>query len=88
MKAILVMEIPESCAECPCCDECVEMCRHMDSPIIEVNGECGKPDWCPLVPMLERKEEMTLKEAVKETFKYGASCGWNACLDAIERAKG
>ena len=83
-KVILVIEMPEYCAECPCCDECVEMCRQMDSPIIEVNGECEKPGWCPLVPMPERKSI----RAVCNEYEDGVADGWNACLDAIEGSKG
>ena len=91
MKAILVMEMPDNCAECPCSDECVDMCRQMESVITEeVNGECDKPSWCPLVPMPERKSETE-----KTTYGFGdydfpllrenhENIGWNACLDAIE----
>ena len=83
MKAILVMDMPEYCAECPCCDECVEMCRSMARPITEVNGACEKPDWCPLVPMPKRD-----MAGVGGDYDAGAKAGWNACLDAIEGSKG
>lgn len=39
---------PEYCAECSCCDDCVEMCMAAEKEIREVNGECQKPSWCPL----------------------------------------
>ena len=62
MKAILMMEMPENCLECP-----------MEMDVEDTSGNkwqgnicrgCGKrnayknnkPDWCPLVPMPERKE--------------------------------
>ena len=60
MKAILVMEMPENCLECPCGDGCGESCQVTDMEIGTceddyINGQYDKPVWCPLVPMPERK---------------------------------
>lgn len=90
MKAILVMEMPENCMECP-----------MEMDVADTGGQvwngnicrgcgkrnadrCKKPGWCPLASMPERKEEIPLKEALRQPYKNGVSCGWNACLDVIE----
>lgn len=80
-KAILVMDMPESC----------DMCNFTDM----VNGKmycgvpgCGeltedyiscRPDWCPLCPMPEK-----LIPDSEEKGK-GWVDGWNACIDAILR---
>lgn len=82
MKAILMMEMPESCIECP-----------MEMNVVDTRGKlwkgnicrgCGmrnadrskKPDWCPLVSMPERKEI--------RSYSISIADGWNACIDAIE----
>lgn len=78
-KALLVIDMPEYCAECPCCDECVEMCRAIDKEIIEVNGECQKPDWCPLVEVPQKKD---IKNANTMT-DLGWIEGFNAFLGYI-----
>lgn len=53
---------------------------------------CKMPDWCPLVPMPERKifngenaiKSQSLPERVTEAIKEAMAFGWNTCLDAIE----
>lgn len=78
MKAILVMEMPGSCLECPLSngnDECVvqdEDTNFAADTMSELRNSC------PLVPMPERKIAVLGYEA------HIASKGWNACLDAIE----
>lgn len=84
MKAILVMEMPENCLECSL-EIGVE-----DTSGSKWKGNicrgCGKknadwskkPEWCPLIPMPERKIAVPGYEA------HIASKGWNACLDAME----
>ena len=79
-KAVLVMDMPESC----------DMCDLTDM----INGKmycgvpgCGelvedyiicRPDWCPIRQMPEKD---------KKQYSTGASNsyrnGWNACIDAI-----
>lgn len=85
-KAILVIDMPESC----------DMCDFVDNnqpPIYGVDKMyCGfpgigddvsdyiacRPDWCPLKPMPEYKEEhhTTEYEDIKNE-------GFNACIDMI-----
>lgn len=99
MKAILVIEMTENCLDCS---------MEMDAEDISGNAwqgnicrGCGKrhadkskkPDWCPLVPMPERK--MELKKKTYFMGEYAQSIyvpdpenvGWNACLDAIEGSR-
>lgn len=90
MKAILVMEMPESCNECP-----------LEMDVEDTTGKqwkgnicrgCGsrnedrdeRPDWCPLVPMPGRRKERSFKETKKHPYTGGFFDGWNACLNVIE----
>lgn len=85
-KAVLVMDMPESC----------DMCDFVDNdqpPIYGVDKMyCGfpgigedvsdciacRPGWCPLRPMPE-KGEMHFLDDKSEYYRQG----WNACIDAI-----
>lgn len=98
-KAILVMDdMPECCADC--------YCGYFERGTKELNLVCGatgedannvgKPDWCPLRELPEKKtsfsDEMG-KEKVSGRFDgeigsgyanlVGKITGWNACLDEI-----
>lgn len=90
-KAVLVMDMPESCEECNflyfngdnCKDSCqaYEVAKPVDSDTYE------KPDWCPLRELPERMEicgtynaEYYAKGGLMPSYKLG----WNKCLDAIE----
>lgn len=94
-KAILVMDMPESCAKCdffgnnihnkPICicqtEKIVErMCTKDAYKRISVNAMTEKPDWCPLRPMPENKK---ISRYMNETEK-GRCDGWNDCIDAME----
>lgn len=100
-KAILITDMPESC----------DMCDFTD--MVNAKMYCGvpgcgelaedyiicRPDWCPLVPMPEKRDyNSAMEEAIKEecfdtedsqdyTFLAGKVSGWNACIDAIEGRK-
>lgn len=84
-KAVLVMDTPECCADCPC------SFFERDNPelnlICGATGEdannVGKPDWCPLVPVPEKIQESIDADDVGEDYSNGAMDGWNACIDAI-----
>jgi len=84
MKAILVMEMPENCVRCPLFSgnhsdmTCRGNYRTIDFPYPDDKVQ----DWCPLVPMPERKIAVPGYEAHIEAK------GWNACLDAVEGSKG
>ena len=75
-KAILVMDMPESCMGCNFmyCDveNNMESCQAMEvSKLVELEKE-DKPDWCPLSPMPEWLKELkalrTWKNDVMEDF--------------------
>lgn len=81
-KAVLIMDMPECCAECAC--------SYFERGSKELNLICGatgedannvgKPDWCPLRELPEKKET----NYYMNNKGKGIVEGWNACLDAIE----
>ena len=83
-KAVLVMDMPESCFGCNCmyCDEesdtetcqATETARDID--LIE-----DRPDWCPLRELPEKIPE--LKSGYEDISTSIRLVGWNACLDEI-----
>lgn len=88
-KAVLVMNMPENCGSCMfpirCMDElnCEPMLKDYENGLTEIDpiieDEDEKPDWCPLRPLPEKKEEA--KEPL--ATRYYRAEGWNDCLDEI-----
>ena len=89
------MKTSESCLDCQFCyelDEGIEACCSiMDddkdkSLMKEIDceyGYCqGKPDWCPLKPLPEKKIT-TAPVSNYEVQKNLFAEGWNACIDEI-----
>ena len=84
-KAVLVMDIPECCADCPC------SFFERDNPILnlicgvtqEDAYNVGRPDWCPLRELPERETEMTDADDLGNDYVRGTMDGWNNCLDMI-----
>lgn len=94
-KAVLIMDMPESCGECPFCrglNECKVkkyLVRDRLCTIFTVDAqimEGGKPSWCPLRELPEKMEVCGTYNA--EYYAKGGKMpsyktGWNACLDEI-----
>ena len=86
-KAVLVMDMPESCMECnflyidgdTMLDSCqaLEVARTVDSETYE------KPDWCPLRELPEKMPELKAGYEDISTSIRRVGWNWNACLDAI-----
>ena len=87
-KSVLVINTPENCLDCQFCyelDEGVEACCSIsdddkDTSLMKKidceHGYCqGKPDWCPL-------KELPNKKNWGEIFN-GNVKGWNDCLKEI-----
>ena len=78
-KAVLVMDMPECCADC--------CCGYFERYTKELNLVCGatgedannvvKPDWCPLRELPEKANH----PAYCDNGRFDK--GWNACLDKI-----
>lgn len=89
-KAVLVMDMPESCKKCVFCRG-LNACKlnkylvgdrictiyTVDKQIMEG----GKPDWCPLRELPEKIPE--LKSGYEDISTSIRRVGWNACLNAI-----
>ena len=91
-KAVLVMDMPESCKKCVFCRG-LNACKlnkylvgdrictiyTVDKQIMEG----GKPDWCPLRELPEKMPD--LEHGYENVEKSITRTGWNACLDAIAK---
>lgn len=91
-KAVLVMNMPESCFGCNFCHincsdgdeyscQALEVARPVDSNTYE------KPEWCPLRELPERETEMIDAEDLGRDYVRGTMDGWNACLEEIDTSK-
>ena len=92
MKAILVINMPKSCWECPCYDgywQCGATGNGFDTQD-EIHNQ--RPDWCPLKPMPEKLEPklsvvVTISERENDIYLTAYDVGWNDCLDEIGEEK-
>ena len=81
-KAILVMDMPDSCDKCPLfCNYYSDMCcgglhnRTIDYPY----PENFRQEWCPLKEMPEKSYTGN-----SDYYQWGDwEDGWNACIDDI-----
>ena len=98
-KAILVMDMPESCMGCNFmyCDaeNNSESCQAKETArVVDLEKE-SKPDWCPLRPIPEELELNKIRQeaieedcyddtnGIDEAYLQGKVSGWNACIDAM-----
>lgn len=88
MKAILIINKPTECVDCPCAIEsegsywCNAKCKDVTAEAYE-----GIPKWCPLKPCPERlPQDMYVFEsdALINATNSGYVRGWNDCVEVIE----
>lgn len=81
MKAILVIDMPKECCDgCPCYYEEAYRCQvHME---IDEDLYNGKPSWCPLRPLPQKKGKYGEPHEYDTDIHY--EIGWNDCLREIE----
>lgn len=86
MKAILVIDKPTECWDCPLhvdgldddCEE-IKVCNathresHYGTP----------PNWCPLKPMPQKKDTGILEGTILGQVEQFVFEGWNRCIDEI-----
>ncbi len=91
MKAVAVIEFPDTCAECNFEHIGIRVCMlarrstsHTTSGRPRKSRE--KPSWCPLKPLPYRLEPPTYRKY--EDYHEGEMFvrGWNECLEQIEEA--
>lgn len=81
-KAILIMDMPESCKECDSCIiGSVVFCGINGEKIKQKTmNENKKLEKCPLQDLPERKKENKYHNSTEK----GYVSGWNACIDVLE----
>ena len=75
-KAMLIMDMPESCAECKLYVKGKYRTDKCRITMLEMNNKFGKPSWCPLRELPERWEPTSLDD---DAYYMG----YNACIDEI-----
>lgn len=83
-KAILVMDMPDSCRKCDfvnmemcCCGLFLHLTASIES--VEKYGIC-RPDWCPLRELPQKRRTIG-KESENDQLCFNG--GYNACIDEI-----
>lgn len=83
-KAILVIDMPESCGECPICEvwEAIPSCEEYYCNVAKNDNvyPYKKPDWCPLKPM-PRMRFTYINHDSESIADYND--GWNNCIRKI-----
>ena len=76
-KAVLVIDMPDNCLNCPLYHGDFE---HRCKPTYKINHDFfNKPDWCPLQQMPEKSHT-----GKSEYYQWGDwEDGWNACIDGL-----
>ena len=83
MKAILVIDIPKGCYDCPCYYEDKGRCQNTWE---SVEDDFARPSWCPLKPMPTKKTPLFDPdhcEIEKEIKIVHEIIGYNRCIDEI-----
>lgn len=83
-KAVLVMDMPERCADCPLrsSEKTSYVCCYLTlKNISSTDYYDKKPDWCPLRELPEKANH----PAYCDNGRFDK--GWNACLDTILEKK-
>jgi hypothetical protein len=74
MKAILVIDMPSNCLDCPCEYDYMR-CKATNYKLDYVNADTERQSWCPLKPLPHKLQADWYTNGYKE--------GFNACLDEI-----
>lgn len=82
MKAILVIDMPKTCEDCPC-NQIEESYGSINRTFCGITDNTtslsGKLENCPLKPLPEYQEE----KIANYVDNYDYERGWNNCLDEI-----
>ena len=92
MKAILVIDMPKNCEECPlrlwdsesqyynACTPTLKEKHSVTDEYEECEDILTRPSWCPLKPMLTKMR--TDGDDIEEDSYWD---GWNDCIEAFEK---
>jgi len=75
MKAVLVIDMPNYCLDCPCYNKSKLYCQVVNEMFTDEIS--NKPSWCPLRPMPQQLPDVDLWEP------HWYIRGYNDCLDEI-----
>ena len=81
-KAILVIDMPKRCANCPlrCSVNGFQpFCTITFETLSDNEYYNTKPTWCPLKELPKKQKHRT----IDNEFQRGAKTGWNYCIDEI-----
>ena len=90
-KAVLVMDMPESCSECKFLYEFqgIKKCQLMNvlnggaSMLSQNTFTLKRHEKCPLRELPERETDMPDADDLGAEYVRGTVDGWNACLEKI-----
>lgn len=88
-KSVIVIDTPESCSDCPCCShyDFGSYCE-VKNKELEYDYEkiiFIKPEWCPLIPLPERKDISHLTgHSLVQVFERQYKKGYNDCLSDLK----
>ena len=85
-KAMLIMDMPSSCLDCPCSKynqnikrECCWECEANGMELSDIDLEIERPILCPLREVPQKKD---INEAILVSER-GYVEGYNSCIDEI-----
>ena len=93
-KAILIIDMPKNCAVCPFVNHEDEGWLYCSVHNNDTAFAFKKPDWCPLIKLPQKKEEVNKVETrnpktneyeVTEIIPNKEAIGYNSCIDDIMR---
>lgn len=85
-KAILVIEAPASCIDCPCYKGGNILRCGVNFQSLTDKEIRKKPDWCTLRQIPDKKEKVVrtgICYEYDEGYEDGEVSGWNKCIDTI-----
>jgi hypothetical protein len=77
-KAMLIMDMPSSCPDCPCLNRENYKCQKTEKYLGCEEGVDDRPIWCPLRECPTKKERNF--DTLAELYEI---IGYNACIDEI-----
>lgn len=81
-KSVLVIDTPESCAQCPLLNGSDECVMQDESANFNADSFDDLMNGCPLKPL---PEKMIIPRGARNTDGLEYACGYNTCINEITR---
>jgi hypothetical protein len=67
-KALLIIDMPESCGVCPCIgqEESYMFCGAKNEPLCRYYTDDKRPEWCPLIDIKDHMDPLEYVSMKKE----------------------